>query len=819
MSDFTPQQIEQFLQEFFDVVGARQYVGARYVPIFGRAGSDTVEWDDLAPYEPLTVVMHDGVSYVSRRYVPAGIEITNTDYWVETYRFNAQVEQYRQQVLGFQDQIDQIRADYVPFPDSDHYPKYGTLAQVLTTLANGQTKWEDPVTVDATVAEPLINEWLDEHPEATTTVEDGSITKQKLATALAAELNRKLSTSYYDCTVIPNNTNYNTMTESGNYLVSSSAAAQSMQNCPTTVGHRLIVFDLYSTARLVQIVIAPEDIYIRYFNGTVFDQWTRLVKDDELPAYLPFKYSNYSLLAQGSDYNNIASGVWACTSTAAALSMINCPTQVPHILIVQELYAETRRMQWVVDADNNVHHRFYSGSGYTAWETIADLDVLDDYLTCSVSELPDGDLNDVDSNSVYLLTDSHTYDNIPIGETGWLFTFKSGGWRLQYFARLLGQPIYARRINTDNVPSQWVEITGPTTNNYTYNYDNTYNISTSPTITTDSNGWLQAIDTDTESEAGKTDMSGAIMSMLTSTGYCHLGEGIFYVNGGIDMPKGSTLVGCGDATTIRLLQSTTNGYCVRMSDYNTIKDVSFSGSYSDIATPTAEGSRDGVRFEGDYEGSPSVRASSCKMDNVTIRNFTGNGILCNETSISPEDGLYATNVYVERCYCGLNIKRYSEFNKITNLMSSYCKIGIINNGGNNVFTACTVRATDIGFYIDGSSPNSAHGSMVGCTFCHTGANAGSAITMENVTAGFVVSACQFWYNTVDLDSCQGIVFSGCEFGAGRSTDDAVVNINGGNLVSFIGCVFSDGTDINVTNNSKVKFDGSYWSQSGTQVTV
>ena len=183
-TNFTPQEIEQFLQQFFDVVGARQYVGARYVPIFGRAGEDTVEWDDGAPYEPLTVVMHEGVSYVSRRYVPTGIQITDTSYWAETYRFNAQVEQYRQEVLGFQGQIDQLRddmeSDYVPFPDPDTYPKYGLLGQVLTTLTGGATKWEDPVTVDAAIAEPLIEAWLDDHPEATTTVQDGSITDAKI---------------------------------------------------------------------------------------------------------------------------------------------------------------------------------------------------------------------------------------------------------------------------------------------------------------------------------------------------------------------------------------------------------------------------------------------------------------------------------------------------------------------------------------------------------------------------------------------------------------------------------------------------------------
>ena len=176
-TNFTPQEIEEFLQQFFDVVGARQYVGARYVPIFGRAGEDTVEWDDLAPYEPLTVVMHTGISYVSRRYVPAGIQITDTAYWVETYRFNAQVEQYRQEVLGFQDEID-LR---VPFPDGIVHPRYGTPGQVLATLGDGSTEWDDPVIVTSEIAGPIIADWLDDHPEATTTVEDGAVTTAKIA--------------------------------------------------------------------------------------------------------------------------------------------------------------------------------------------------------------------------------------------------------------------------------------------------------------------------------------------------------------------------------------------------------------------------------------------------------------------------------------------------------------------------------------------------------------------------------------------------------------------------------------------------------------
>ena len=36
----------------------RQYTGARYVPIFGRVGDESITWDNTKPYEPLTIVLH-----------------------------------------------------------------------------------------------------------------------------------------------------------------------------------------------------------------------------------------------------------------------------------------------------------------------------------------------------------------------------------------------------------------------------------------------------------------------------------------------------------------------------------------------------------------------------------------------------------------------------------------------------------------------------------------------------------------------------------------------------------------------------------------
>lgn len=106
LANFTPQELEEILQQFFDVVGKRQYIGARYVPIFGRKGEDTIQWDGgVAPYEPLTIVLYQGDSYTSRTYVPAGIDILNQQYWALTGNYNAQIEAYREEVLGFNDRI------------------------------------------------------------------------------------------------------------------------------------------------------------------------------------------------------------------------------------------------------------------------------------------------------------------------------------------------------------------------------------------------------------------------------------------------------------------------------------------------------------------------------------------------------------------------------------------------------------------------------------------------------------------------------------------------------------------------------------------
>ena len=83
-------------------MATNQYTGARYVPIFAEPS----EWNSTRTYEPLTIVLHEGNSFTSKQFVPAGIDITNEKFWAETGNYNGQVEQYRGEVDKYTAQVE-----------------------------------------------------------------------------------------------------------------------------------------------------------------------------------------------------------------------------------------------------------------------------------------------------------------------------------------------------------------------------------------------------------------------------------------------------------------------------------------------------------------------------------------------------------------------------------------------------------------------------------------------------------------------------------------------------------------------------------------
>lgn len=77
----------------------REYIGARYIPIY------VGEWDNTRAYEALNIVQFAGASYTSLQAVPAGIDIYNEEYWLCSGNYNAQIEQYRQEVRQYDRRI------------------------------------------------------------------------------------------------------------------------------------------------------------------------------------------------------------------------------------------------------------------------------------------------------------------------------------------------------------------------------------------------------------------------------------------------------------------------------------------------------------------------------------------------------------------------------------------------------------------------------------------------------------------------------------------------------------------------------------------
>ena len=64
------------------------YIGKRIVP------KHCGEWDRAKEYEMLSIVLHteNGNSFITKREVPAGVEITDTSYWALCSEYNAQIE-------------------------------------------------------------------------------------------------------------------------------------------------------------------------------------------------------------------------------------------------------------------------------------------------------------------------------------------------------------------------------------------------------------------------------------------------------------------------------------------------------------------------------------------------------------------------------------------------------------------------------------------------------------------------------------------------------------------------------------------------------
>lgn len=138
-----------------------QYIGARYVPLF----ADPIDWDSTKHYEPLTIVYHQGNSFTSKQFVPTGIDITNTDYWVLTGNYNAQVEQYRREVRSFDGRITanaQAIADEVTARMAEDTAIRGLITDEVQARTSGDANLQGQISAETTRAKEAENGIADE---------------------------------------------------------------------------------------------------------------------------------------------------------------------------------------------------------------------------------------------------------------------------------------------------------------------------------------------------------------------------------------------------------------------------------------------------------------------------------------------------------------------------------------------------------------------------------------------------------------------------------------------------------------------------------
>lgn len=130
-----------YLMKGVSNMAIKKYIGARYAPKFMGA------WDKSSEYAALSVVYANEQSYVSRKTVPANTEITNTEFWIKSADWNAQVTQYNENVEQYNQNVERYNQNvetYLAAVDqfyADTLHSYDTKAEMVadTSLKLGDT--------------------------------------------------------------------------------------------------------------------------------------------------------------------------------------------------------------------------------------------------------------------------------------------------------------------------------------------------------------------------------------------------------------------------------------------------------------------------------------------------------------------------------------------------------------------------------------------------------------------------------------------------------------------------------------------------------
>lgn len=371
-------------------------------------------------------------------------------------------------------------------------------------------------------------------------------------------------------------------------------------------------------------------------------------------------------------------------------------------------------------------------------------------------------------------------DETPDFSEGWVRTLINAGNSMEFYVADDCKYLYATSISTAGVGML-------------------------PTVTInavkENNSCLAPVDSETEDETGKFDMTDEIALALSRYGICKLSKGIYYVRGGIQMPVGSSLVGEGADTIIKLLDTATDASTVVMNSNCTIRDLTIKGAYSTLSTSSTIGTRNGIEWTGE-------ELEHSTIENCIVRNFDGAGIYLHDTTTKTYRCLAISDCFIANNNVGIDIRKNSEFNRIANCTIYGNYIGYRNRGGNNNITNCGIDANTVGIQIDADEgSNGGHGTISSCSINHTNHNNGYGLIVDG-TGRMLVSNCNFYFSKILLSNTNGNVISNCGFG-----QNAAWEITGGECSLFIGCMVrgwsSENSPVTITENTQARIINCY----------
>ena len=313
-----------------------------------------------------------------------------------------------------------------------------------------------------------------------------------------------------------------------------------------------------------------------------------------------------------------------------------------------------------------------------------------------------------------------------------------------------------------------------------------------------------------------SDDTNNIVQMLNANGKCVLGPGLYSVNE-ITMPINSMLIGCGRETVLKFNGdvSTSQKAVINATDGCTVEKIRIIGS-DDVPSNIHTFDDPAGNLSGIYITGPIT--DMIHITDVEIHNCDRSGITLTRTGGTVNGAAMIDRCVIKSCWVGIRLGLASEYNKVSNCIIARCNRGMINIGGNNVITGCTIHGI-AGILIDGSS-NSGHGSCIGCTFNHIDSAAnpdtlggGRAVFIADLVNGFVFDGCQFWYSKISIARSRGVLISNSQMGDARQAPS--ITVTGTYPAFFNGIIFHQTPSI--TDQAGSKFDNCYVDSDGTIV--